>query len=101
MSTEFLKSLSTDFIKLLFNDNDYNVIIKVGESSFKAHSCVLRARSPYFYSALSKEWATKEGNVIVFEKPNVSPKIFEKLLRYLFLNRLKWFSHLKKTITFI
>ncbi|GBC05789.1 hypothetical protein RclHR1_06420012 [Rhizophagus clarus] len=81
MSTEFLKSLSSDFTKLLFNADDYNVIIKVGDSNFKAHSCILRARSPYFHSALSREWAIKEGNIIIFEKPNISPKIFEMILR--------------------
>ncbi|EXX57431.1 hypothetical protein GLOIN_2v1778704 [Rhizophagus irregularis DAOM 181602=DAOM 197198] len=83
-STKFLKSLSTDFTKLLFNAEDYNVIIKVGDSNFKAHSCILRARSPYFHSALSRDWAMKEGNNIIFEKPNISPKIFEMILSYLY-----------------
>jgi hypothetical protein len=81
MSTELLKTLSFDFTKLLFNSDDYNVIIKVGDSNFKAHSCILRARSPYFHSALSRDWVMKEGNNIIFEKPNISPKIFEMILK--------------------
>ncbi|CAG8706214.1 1419_t:CDS:2 [Dentiscutata erythropus] len=70
MSVEFLKSLSNDFAKLLFNVEDYNVIIKVGKSPnilhFKAHSCVLRARSTYFHSALSSDWVKTDGNFIVY-----------------------------------
>ncbi|CAJ0765808.1 5301_t:CDS:1, partial [Entrophospora sp. SA101] len=85
------KSLVTDFAKLLVNANDYNVLIKVGggESSniacIKAHSCILRARSPYFYSALSTKWRKLElddndRNCMVFEKPNISPDVFQIIL---------------------
>ncbi|CAG8481381.1 14305_t:CDS:2 [Acaulospora colombiana] len=88
MDTEFLNSLSKDFVKLLCNSEDYNVIIKVGESpnieNFKAHSCVLRARSPYFYSALSGNWAKTEGNAIIFEKSNISSQTFQMVLEYLY-----------------
>ncbi|CAG8566906.1 12389_t:CDS:2 [Racocetra persica] len=88
MSAEFLKSLSNDFVKLLSNVEDYNVIIKVGESPnilhFKAHSCVLRARSTYFHSALSSDWVKTDGNFIVFEKSNISPEVFQMILKYLY-----------------
>ncbi|CAJ0643894.1 3945_t:CDS:2 [Entrophospora sp. SA101] len=89
------KSLVTDFAKLLVNANDYNVLIKVGggESSniacIKAHSCILRARSPYFYSALSTKWRKLElddndRNCMVFEKPNISPDVFQIILSYIY-----------------
>lgn len=88
MSAEFLNSLSNDFAKLLFNVEDYNVIIKVGRSpnilNFKAHSCVLRTRSTYFHSALSNDWVKTDGNFIAFEKSNISPEVFQMILKYLY-----------------
>ncbi|CAJ0872212.1 20006_t:CDS:2 [Entrophospora sp. SA101] len=65
-------------------DNDYNVVIRAGdehnEKTFYAHSVVLRTRSPYFHTALSSEWARKEGNSIVFIKPNTTPVVFDLIL---------------------
>ncbi|CAG8677266.1 10750_t:CDS:2, partial [Scutellospora calospora] len=48
------------------------------------HSCVLRARSTYFHSALSSDWVKTDGNFIVFEKSNISPEVFQMILRYLY-----------------
>ncbi|CAI2162604.1 6969_t:CDS:2 [Funneliformis geosporum] len=86
---EFYKTLSIDYNKLLTTCEDYNVIIGVGNDSnymkFHAHSCILRARSPYFYSALSKEWVKRnEEGFILFEKPNIDPKIFQCILEYIY-----------------
>jgi hypothetical protein len=83
MATEFLLArLSRDIGKLVEFNDEYNVIIKVGGChEFKAHSLILRARSPYFYTALSGDWARNQGNIIIFEKPNISPDIFEVILR--------------------
>lgn len=83
---EFLDSLSHDFESILEDSDDYNVLINAGDESrkesFKAHSVVLRARSPYFRTALSEEWAKKEGNIMIFNKPNISPSIFSLILKY-------------------
>ena len=73
---EFYKSLSIDFNKLLTTCDDYNVIIEVGNNDdhmkFQAHSCILRARSPYFHSALSNGWVKRnEGGIILFKKSNI------------------------------
>ncbi|CAG8435038.1 6239_t:CDS:2 [Scutellospora calospora] len=88
MYIESLTRLSNDIIKLIHNSEGYDVKIKVGESpntqEFKAHSLILRARSPYFNRALSHDWTRKQENFIVFEKPNVSPNIFEIILRYIY-----------------
>ncbi|CAG8522460.1 10958_t:CDS:2, partial [Funneliformis caledonium] len=86
---EYYKTLSIDFNKLLTTCEDYNVIIGVGNDvdymKFHAHSCILRARSPYFYSALSKEWVKRnEEGLIIFEKPNIHPKIFQCILKYIY-----------------
>ncbi|CAG8565804.1 15460_t:CDS:2, partial [Funneliformis caledonium] len=84
-----LNSLSNDLSKLILDaeDFDYNVVIKVGKSPnisrFKAHTCILRSRSPYFYSALSKNWARKERNVIIFEKQNITAHVFNMILGYI------------------
>ena len=66
--------------------DEYNVLIKVGgdennEKYFQAHSLVLRARSPYFKTALSNNWAKKENGMTIFQKPNISPHIFELILK--------------------
>ena len=58
---------------------DHNVIIKVGEDQdvkeFRAHSNILRARSPYFKKILSAGW------MIEFNKPNINPTVFETILK--------------------
>ena len=83
--TEFFQNLSKDFSQLLENTDDYNVIIKVGENQntkeFRAHSVILRARSSYFKGALSSNWITKQNNMIMFNKPNVTPNVFDMILK--------------------
>jgi hypothetical protein len=84
MST-FYPSLSNDFSLILNDSDDFNVIVQVGENQnmkeFQAHSVILRARSPYFKSALSTKWATKKNNIIKFYKPNITPIVFEMILK--------------------
>jgi len=88
MCTDFLPNLSKDLSLLLSDDSDYNMIINVGEQpnikQFKVHSIILRVRSPYFRVALSSEWAKVENNYIIFNKPNISPKVFEVILKYIY-----------------
>ena len=73
----------------LFNESDhYDMEIEVGENDnikiFKAHSNILKSRSSYFKAALSDDcWIKRaENGIILFEKKNISPKIFEVLLMY-------------------
>lgn len=85
MTSIFYSSLSKDLSSILDDSDDYNVIIQVGEDQdmkeFKAHSVILRARSPYFKSALSGQWITKKDDMILFNKPNISPTVFELILK--------------------
>ena len=78
------RNLSSDFSNLLKNNNDYNVKIKVGKEpnikEFKLHSLILSSRSNYFKTALSSRWAKEENGIINFEKPNISPLVFEVLV---------------------
>ena len=64
MTFEFFPRLSQNFYQLLIDADDYNVIIKVGKNpntkEFRAHSNILKARSPYFKSSgtsRSKFWS--------------------------------------------
>ncbi|CAG8535639.1 10452_t:CDS:2 [Dentiscutata heterogama] len=88
MSEKYLKALSHDFGKLFKDGNNYDVNIKVGEKPnikiFRGHSQILVARSLYFKTAFSQEWVKKNNGIIDFEKPNMSPEIFEIILRYIY-----------------
>ncbi|RGB26125.1 hypothetical protein C1646_770816 [Rhizophagus diaphanus] len=88
MIFEFYPRLSQNFSQLFDDADDFNVILKIGENSdtkeFRAHSIILRARSPYFRRALSHDWATIENNIFTFTKQNISPIIFEMIIRYMY-----------------
>ncbi|PKK59932.1 BTB-domain-containing protein [Rhizophagus irregularis] len=92
MISFFYSNLSKDFSLILNDADDYNVTIKVGENEntkeFRAHSVILRARSPYFKGALSSTWITKKNDMIIFHKPNIAPNIFDMILRYIYLGEL-------------
>ncbi|RGB27970.1 hypothetical protein C1646_768392 [Rhizophagus diaphanus] len=55
---------------------------------FKAHSVILRARSHYFKSAFKAKWTTKKDNVIKFCKPNITPTVFDMILKYIYTGEL-------------
>ncbi|CAG8603875.1 998_t:CDS:2, partial [Cetraspora pellucida] len=83
-SRKFLDVLIRDYMSVL-NSGDYaDVILRIGDDEhfkeFRAHSIVLRTRSPYFRTALSDRWAQKQDNVIIYEKPNILPEAFEVIL---------------------
>ncbi|CAG8635679.1 11880_t:CDS:2 [Ambispora gerdemannii] len=84
--SNFLLTFSTDICQLLTDSEEYNVLIEAGDKSegdfkvFYAHSIILRARCSYFKTGLSNEWARKEGQVTIFQKPNISPKVFNIIL---------------------
>src|SRR5437762_2770476 len=79
------ETFAKNYEKLLLEGDEHDLIINVGEEplikSFKAHKVILRAQSPYFRRALSNEWAKKEDGRTVFNKPNVSPPIFDVILK--------------------
>jgi hypothetical protein len=85
MTTIFHSGLSKDLSLILNDADDFNVIIQVGENQntkeFHAHSVILRARSPYFKCAFSSNWISKKNNMIIFNKPNVTPTVFDIILK--------------------
>jgi hypothetical protein len=84
---KYISKLVNDFSNLLKESDYYDVEIKVGTDehddvkTFKAHSGILKTRCSYFKTALSNNWIKRSDNgIILFEKENISPKIFEVLL---------------------
>ncbi|CAB4381160.1 unnamed protein product [Rhizophagus irregularis] len=92
MSTELDKLLIRDISRLYEDSDDHNVQIQVGHGSnvrvFKAHSVILRARSSYFRAALSSNWAKKDGDYMILHQPNISPIVFEIILKYLYTGKI-------------
>src|SRR5437773_12412450 len=69
---KYISKLLSNLTKMFEESDYYDVNIKVGEEEeiFKAHSHVLKARSSYFETALSKHWEKRTqdcSNVILFE----------------------------------
>ncbi|RIA87225.1 hypothetical protein C1645_777761 [Glomus cerebriforme] len=93
---DLLHSLSNSLGQLYETGDDHNVIIEVGKDlndlkTFKAHSYILRARSTYFKSALSNNWVIiKDNSIIYFNKPNISPLIFDIILRYIYTGNINF-----------
>ncbi|CAG8784358.1 25508_t:CDS:2, partial [Dentiscutata erythropus] len=86
--TKFFDDLSNELSNILEDSDDYDVIIQAGKEpefkEFKAHSVILRARSPYFKVALSDKWMKNKENIYYFPKPNISPAVFHLILRYIY-----------------
>ncbi|PKY52209.1 hypothetical protein RhiirA4_469697 [Rhizophagus irregularis] len=88
MAPLFANSLLQDIARLFIEPDDYDVLLEVGgrndKKTFKAHSLILKTRSPYFKAALSSNWVKKENDKIIFAKPNISPIVFKKILKFIY-----------------
>lgn len=78
--------LFREYTKVLETGEFSDTEILVGEEPnakiFRLHSFILRIHSPYFRTALSKNDKVKiENNIIKFQKPNISVKVFEILIK--------------------
>ncbi|CAI2162335.1 14202_t:CDS:2 [Funneliformis geosporum] len=84
MKSDLFSVLSRDLNELLSEHEEQNVVIQIGNEvnykEFYAHSIILRARCKYFKSGLSCDWVKREGNRIIFKKPNITPEVFEVIL---------------------
>ena len=85
MSSKFWAELSSDYEKLFETEIGYDVIIYAGEEpnikEIHAHSNILCIRSQYFRTAFSNEWAEKKVGKFILRKPNISPQLFNIILK--------------------
>jgi hypothetical protein len=85
MPSKFLVDLSNDYRKLFEEEIGYDVIIYAGEEQntkeIHAHSNILCIRSQYFRTAFSNEWAEKKDGKFILKKPNISPHLFNIILK--------------------
>ena len=85
MSSKFLAELSNDYEKLFEKEIGYDVIIYAGEEpnvkGIHAHSNILSIRSQYFHTAFSNEWAENKDGKFILKKPNISPHLFNIILK--------------------
>ncbi|RHZ86508.1 hypothetical protein Glove_50g45 [Diversispora epigaea] len=85
MTLKFFDKLSQNFIELLNDEDDYNVIIEVKnqEKYFTAHSNILKYRSPYFRREIGNIHPN-ENNIKTITESSVSAQIFETILKYIY-----------------
>ncbi|CAB4399515.1 unnamed protein product [Rhizophagus irregularis] len=100
MTSIFHSGLLKDISSLLNDADDFNVIIKAGDEytkEFPAHSVILRARCPYFKKKNEPldEKSTKKNT---FNIPNITPTIFEMVLKYIYTGELDLTNHLGENI---
>jgi len=85
MVINFYENLSNNFIKLLKNGDEHNIIIEVGErpvmQTFKVHSTVLCYRCPYLYDEFKKSTINNDDNIRIIQKPQISAKVFNIIIK--------------------
>ncbi|GES96845.1 hypothetical protein GLOIN_2v1726705 [Rhizophagus clarus] len=67
INSRLFQELTNDLINLLENDDEHDVIIE---------------------AALSSRWANKEDGKYIFKKPNITPKTFDIILRYIYASTI-------------
>ncbi|RIA90651.1 hypothetical protein C1645_805625 [Glomus cerebriforme] len=89
MTLKFHSGLLKD-ISLMIDADDYNIIIKVGETQntkeFHAHSNILRVCSQYFKNNIPAD-IIKMNNKFTINLPNITPDIFEIILKYIYTGK--------------
>ncbi|RIB24650.1 hypothetical protein C2G38_2168076 [Gigaspora rosea] len=87
MAVKLFEKLSNNYLELLEDKEDFNVIIKVGESPnakiFQAHSAILRHRSLYFRNELVNINKDK-NNIKTLDLKNISNQQFEIVIKYIY-----------------
>ncbi|GES93562.1 BTB/POZ protein [Rhizophagus clarus] len=89
MSSElFSNLLSQNYIELLDDNEYYDVTIEVGEDPnvkiFRAHKNILCCRSPFLQQTLASNKKSDNDDLSHIKLPNISPEIFQIVLRYIY-----------------
>lgn len=77
-----LGKLKQDLKEILLNNNFSDIVLNVEGQEFKAHRCILAARSPVFFAMMTHE--TKEKISGTVDIPDIDTKIFRNFLNYLY-----------------
>ncbi|UZO04973.1 uncharacterized protein OCT59_025334 [Rhizophagus irregularis] len=84
----FSKLLSQNYIELLEDNEYYDITIEVGEDPnvkiFRAHMNILCYRSPYLRRILASNKRNNDNVLAHIKLPNLSPEIFQIILRYIY-----------------
>ncbi|EXX63287.1 hypothetical protein RirG_153690 [Rhizophagus irregularis DAOM 197198w] len=88
----FLPKLSQNLLKILDDNEYYDITIEVGNDPyvkiFRAHMVILNYRSTYLQRILSTNKKKNDGTLVHIKLPNISPEIFQIILRYIYGGRL-------------
>ncbi|ELU05169.1 hypothetical protein CAPTEDRAFT_140542, partial [Capitella teleta] len=74
--------LGKDILHMYLQGDDHDVSLKIDSTSFRAHKCILCARSGYFAAMLSGPWS--ESNSDEIELIGVAPEAMEIILLYMY-----------------
>ena len=82
---ELLPKLSQNLLEILNDGEYYDITIEVGNDPhvkiFRAHMVILNYRSPYLRRVLSTNKMKNDGTLTHIKLPNISPEIFQIILR--------------------
>ncbi|GBB91476.1 hypothetical protein RclHR1_01880007 [Rhizophagus clarus] len=88
MPKQFFSRLSRDYIDILKDDDYYDITIEVGQDPnvkiFRAHRIILCYRSPFLRQTLTSNRENNNGTLINIKLPNISPEIFQVILKYIY-----------------
>ncbi|GBC11529.2 BTB/POZ protein [Rhizophagus irregularis DAOM 181602=DAOM 197198] len=102
MTVQFFSKLSENYIRLLDDDQYYDVTIEVGEDPnvkiFRAHTIILCYRSPYLQRTLASKKASKDNALVHINLPNISPELFQNILKYIYGDFLQSVHPYKKLL---
>ncbi|GBB96639.1 hypothetical protein RclHR1_00280031 [Rhizophagus clarus] len=89
---KLLPKLLQNLLEILNDEEYYDITIEVGNDPyvkvFRAHMVILHYRSPYLRRILSANKKENNGTLIHIKLPNMSPEIFQIILRYIYGGKL-------------
>jgi hypothetical protein len=85
VDNKLLPKLSQNLLEILDDNEYYDITIEVGNDPyvkvFRSHMIILSYRSPYLKRILSTNKKRNDGTLTHIKLPNISPEIFNLVLR--------------------
>jgi hypothetical protein len=81
MDDVFMQGLSQNFLRILDDEEYYDIVIEVGDEMFRAHMVILNYRSTSLRRILSKNKKKSDENLVHIKLPNILPEIFKIILK--------------------